>query len=358
MSLVFVNCQEAHSSALRAFLARTYPPDYVLEVNEALFHWQFRDTPGHHEPGYHLKLALLDKEIVGCLGFIPVEITMSGQIVRGAWTANWMVDTELRRLGVGVLLMRELMRQFDVVLVVGLSREAHDLLGRMRWTDFGCLFRYVCVLDVKAVGCLLETGRFSRFEAGRCQQLPRHTEITVQSVSRFCDEATLLWDAVWGRVGAGTRRSAEFLNWRYAFHPVFVYRLFEARRAGRLIGFSVYRVEEVRELPARVGRIVELVSERDQEGHLLEAMQDDARAQGVALLDFFCASQRFSGVLAQCGFLPGEEEPAVRIPILYQPLDRRRTGIPFMAYLGKVQGAGSTKDWYVTKGDGDQDRPN
>jgi len=136
------------------------------------------------------------------------------------------------------------------------------------------------------------------------------------------------------------------------------YRLLEARRDGRLCGLAVYRIEQVRDVPVKVGRIVELVGEEVVEGCLLDTLLDDARAQEVAVVDFFNSSRRFAGTMARRGFLPGENETAARIPILFQPVDRRRSSIPFLAYLGNVRDTAEGQDLYVTKGDGDQDRPN
>lgn len=358
MAVSFVDCQVDHLPSLRAFFARVYRSDYVLRVNEALFHWQFRETSTNKGNDYHIKLALVDGKIAGCLGYIPVEVTLGGRIVRGAWMANWMVDPNLRRLGLGPLLIREVTRRFDVTLVVGLSRDARDLLPRMGWTDFGELARYVCVLNTQAAGALTETGKLEWPARALLDEWEPRQGTTIRLVNRFSDEATLLWDEVWGKSAAGTRRSAEFLNWRYASHPVFAYRLLEVHNERRLSGLAVYRVEQVRDMPICVGRIVELISEADVEECLLSAVLNDARSQDAAALDFFCSSQRFSLVMARYGFLPGEDEAAMQIPVLFQPLDRPRTGIPFMAYLGNVPDAIKLKDWYVTKGDGDQDRPN
>ena len=112
----------------------------------------------------------------------------------------------------------------------------------------------------------------------------------------------------------------------------------------------------------RVGRLVELILDVEHpsevDGCLLNAVLDDARSQGVAVMDFFCASQRMSQVMTRHGFLPGQSEPASRIPMLFQPVDRRRSGIRFMVNLGNVPEAAEVQDWYVTKSDGDQDRPN
>lgn len=356
MAVSFIDCHAELLPPLQAFFARVYRPDYILRVNEALFRWQFGGMPVSEKKLYHVKLALLDGRIAGCLGYVPVEVNLGRGVVRGAWTANWVVDPDWQRIGLGVLLMRELTRQFDITLAVGLSRDSRALLPRMGWNDFGELTRYICVLDPQNARALTETGRLEWPTGALLKGPPQGA--TVKPVNRFSDDATILWDKTWGASAAGTRRSAEFLNWRYTRHPVFNYRLFEARRNGQLSGLAVYRVEQVRNMQARVGRIVELVSETGVERCLLKAVIDDARLHDVAVLDFFCSSRRFSTIMGQCGFLPAEDKAAVEIPTLFQPIDRRRTGIPFMAYLLNVPDATEPHDWYVTKGDGDQDRPN
>ena len=359
MSVSFTDCRADLLPPLRAFLARVYRPDYILCRDEELFSWQFGEAADGGSSAFRLKLARLGDEIVGCLGYIPVEVSLGGRIMRGAWVVNWMVDPLRRRLGLGPLLMREVTSRFDVALNVGPNRDARDLLGRMGWTDFGELVRHVCVLDVRAAGALTRTGEL-RWPLEAAPQpggeLPQGT--TVESVRRFGDDATRLWDEVWGQRAAGTRRSAEFLNRRYAEHPHFNYRLFELRRRGRLAGLAVYRVEDVQGASARVGRIVELVSEPEAARCLLRAVLADALSRGVAALDFFCSSGRLSALLTREGFLPGEDEAAAQLPILFQPIDWRRQGISFMAYLRNTPGADGLRDWYVTKGDGDQDRPN
>jgi GNAT superfamily N-acetyltransferase len=358
MTVSFVDCHSELLPSLQAFLARVYRPDYVLRINETLFRWQFGETPVSKRDLYHIKVALLEGKIAGCLGYVPVEVSLGDRVVRGAWTANWVVDPDWHRFGLGVLLMRELTRQFDITLVVGLSRDSRTLLPRMGWNDFGELTRYICILDAQKARALTETGGLEWPEGTLSEDCGPPQGVLVKVVDHFSDEATRLWDKTWGASAAGTRRSAQFLNWRYAHHPVFDYRLFEVRRNGQLSGLAVYRVEQVRNVPVRMGRIVELVAESSLEKCLLKTVIDDARSQDVVALDFFCSSRRFSSVMARCGFLAGGDKATDQIPTLFQPIDRRRTGIPFMAYLRNVPDATEFRDWYVTKGDGDQDRPN
>jgi hypothetical protein len=356
MAVEFLQCAASHVPALQTFFRRVYREDYPLGSSTALFEWQFGERNGR--PGYCCKLALVDGQIAGCLGYIPTDVTVRSRVVRGAWTANWIVDPAQRRLGIGPLLMRELTRDVDVTLVVGLSHDSRAILPRMGWTDFGELDRYVRVLDQRSAGPLAPSG-FIEWPEGRARAaVVIDAGTSVRRVDRFGEPASGLWDAEWGCRGAGARRSAEFLNWRYADHPTFEYRLFEARRGPDLAGFAVYRVEQVRDVPVRVGRLVELFAAPASATALIDALVSDALARRVSAVDFFCSRRDLRTPLLECGFLPGDHPLAAQIPILFQPVDRRRCGIPFMAHLSNVADGAQGLEWYVTKGDGDQDRPN
>jgi hypothetical protein len=225
----------------------------------------------------------------------------------------------------------------------------------MGWTDFGVLPRYVSVLDPARAAMLTADGRLDW--PAPVPFLANWAGASVARVDRFGDDTTKLWDDTIGASAAGTRRSAEFLNWRYAAHPTFTHHLFEVHEAGALRGVAVLRIEQVRDMPIRVGRVLELLGDEEHVAVLLAAVSEDARSAGAVALDFFCGSRRLARPLEAAGFLPGTQPPASSIPILFQPLDRTRTGILFMANLHKVPEAHAVQEWYVTKSDGDQDRP-
>jgi GNAT superfamily N-acetyltransferase len=325
-------------------------------VNHALFRWQF-GGPSHADgDAYHVKLAMLDSEVVGCLGYIPVEVTLAERVVRGAWLANWMVDPDRRQLGLGPLLMREVTRQFDVTLNLGPNQDARTVLAKMGWSHVGTLTRYVHVLNTEAASALTEAGHLGWPAANH--ENGRHSGLAVRPVSAFDEGATQLWDSLSPTLGSGTRRSAEYLNWRYLHHPLWTYRCFEARAGRHLLGFAVYHVETVRDQTLTVGRLVELVAEPETASMLLGAVLADARDQGVALLDFFSSSPKLASALKGLAFFTNEEAPVAQIPMLFQPVDRRRVAIHFMAQLARVPEGARVANWYVTKSDADQDRPN
>ncbi len=358
-NITFRDCRREDITALKAFIAKSYGENYVLGVNDEYFDWQYRETPISRGEDYHLRLALVNGQIAGCLGYIPLELTAGRSVVNACWLANWMVDPDSRHLGLGPVLAREVANLFQVTLALGANEEARDILSRMGWTDFGDLQRYVRILDVDGAQALSETGRLDWPLSAELNRVGQ-TDTTVHRVERFDQSVTDIWDRVWGQqpLAAGTRRTAEFLNWRYADHRQFDYRLFAAERNGKPVGFAVYRVEQARDMPISVGRILELVGEDHDQPALLNTVLNDAKQQGAVAADYFCCGSHAEALMLEHGFLPGKDPAAAQVPTLYQPIDRRRSNIRFLADLRNLPGADQYEAWYVSKADGDQDRPN
>lgn len=357
MSVEYVDCRAEQLPALQDFFALGYSPDYVLRRNVAHFKWQYGDTPASKAHDYHMKLALVDGHIKACLGYVPIEVSVGGRIAPGCWLANWMVDPDQRQFGLGLLIMRQLLREFEFPLIIGPNPIARNLLTRMGWTDLGEVARYIYVLDAKAAGGLTESGSLEWPIKGE-RKIEAHPGVTTQSVMRFSEDATRLWDDFCGEHMAGGRRTAAYLNWRYADHATFDYRMFEARQNGRLIGLTAYRLEQARDTTVKIGRICELIAEQGMEGNVLKAVLDDAQSRGVAVADFVCSSKRFESIMPQYGFVPSTGPAGEQIPLLFQPIDRKKTSIPYMAYCANIPDADRIEDWYFTKGDADNDRPN
>ena len=346
MAVAFVNGRIEDAGRLQSFFSEMYHPGYVLSRSEPFLRWQFASAPSPGRQGLDVKLALVDNVIAGCVGFIPIQLTVAGTEVRGAWAANWMVDDRHRRLGLGPLLIRELGREFDVTLALGGNLDAHALLPRMGWTDFGNLTRYVGILDPRQAALL---GDVTDLAA-----VALDGDGAAENVSAIADDATGLWDRLSHTV-IGTRRTADYLRWRYVSHPLFTYRMFELRRDGALVGLGIYRLEQARDLPLRVGRIVEVIGGREEAAPLVRSMARDAAAQGAAIMDFFCSRPSLGPGLEAAGFSP---HVSARFPMLFQPIDRTRSGVLFMADLRKCAATATPAEWYVTTADGDQDRPN
>lgn len=357
--LAFLECQQEHLPALEEMIRRSYGSQYILYRDPVFLRWQYSQSSRSASSKFNLRLATVNGAVAGCLGYIPTDVAVGGQLMSGAWLANWMIDPDKRSVGLGPMLVRNVSQDFPITLALGANREARELLVRMGWTDLGALDRHVQVLDADRASQLTVDGRLSWPAAERSGRGRLPAKVQSRLVDRLGEEAEQLWAAHWETYesAAGARRSCQFLQWRYTRHPHFRYRMFEIRRAGELVGFAVYRVENVRDLPVRVGRICELVVRPGTESWALHAITQDARAQQVAAVDFFTASDRFAQALKDSGFLPGDDPAAAKIPLLYQPIDRRKTEIAWLADLQQVPPTKRITDWYVTTADGDQDRP-
>jgi hypothetical protein len=82
-------------------------------------------------------------------------------------------------------------------------------------------------------------GLYRRFELGRRSLSGRH--LALETVARFPEDVDALGRAFASGFAFSVRRTADFLNWRYAEAPV-AYEKCLLRDGGRLVGYAVFRV--------------------------------------------------------------------------------------------------------------------
>jgi hypothetical protein len=84
--------------------------------------------------------------------------------------------------------------------------------------------------------------------------------------------------------------------------------------------------------------------------------------EGVAFSDFYCTAELLAAPLEEVGFIT-EEELRVPVPSRFQPLDWQTISLNGSFWVSPEVASDSysffrTSDLYVTRSDGDQDRPN
>ncbi|MDX6517566.1 MAG: hypothetical protein QOF50_412, partial [Gaiellaceae bacterium] len=143
-------------------------------------------------------------------------------------------------------------------------------------------------------------------------------------------------------------RDAAFLRWRYAEHPVFRYEVLEDSS-----GFAAFRIEDVRDRPASVMRVVDF---RGDDGLAARLVERSQRA-GVVFADFACTSKRFGLPLEAAGFQREDRLPTA-LPGRFQPLDFSDRPIVSCFWAAPSLGVDfASDDLYVTRADSDLDRP-
>jgi hypothetical protein len=184
----------------------------------------------------------------------------------------------------------------------------------------------------------------------------------------WSEEAAGRWDKAWQEQFAphllGTWRDSEYLRWRYVDHPGFRYVLHFAEDTvtGALTGVLVYRVEKVHDINLKVMRVVEFLGDGDAGDALAQVIIDEGEAEGVAFADFYCTSVAFAEPLEKTGFVREDAMPST-LPNLFQPLEFQPMPLNG-AFMVKAEVAGDnhdffdSPDFYITRSDCDQDRPN
>jgi hypothetical protein len=178
------------------------------------------------------------------------------------------------------------------------------------------------------------------------------------------------WDRFWTESLANelvsANRDAAYLQWRYAAHPRFEYVMRFAQRDsdGSVEGVAVFRIEQVRHRTTRVLRIVEFLSSAAAAAVLVRSVSEAARDTGAAMGDFYCSSARAAQGLEREGFrrevLDSREGT---FPSRLQPLESEQFPTTTLvrlprAWRGRLRELVDEGRLYITKSDGDQDRPN
>jgi hypothetical protein len=153
------------------------------------------------------------------------------------------------------------------------------------------------------------------------------------------------------------------MRWRYVDHPRLRYHVVTARGrdGGDVRGHAVYRIEEARDVPVRVARLIEFAALDDTaRASLLRHIEQASQDVGALYIDHY--NTNADPVFRQAaGWLTEAEEPSLVFPSLFQPLYRGYHKIAvIIRFLGnfRVTDEDFMRKFQFAKSDGDQDRVN
>jgi hypothetical protein len=342
---------------------------HVLSRDVELFRWQYPLRPD----GSHSILAARNAagRPEGLLGAIPVEFNLRGKVLPGAVLALWFVRPDCTDGSAGLRLLQRLFAEgYAFVGVLGIKVSALSIYHALRFHVVPRIERWVRCYDVAGLRALLAANpqpypsEAVAHWTNAAASGPNDGDYELHDWTR---ESENRWDDAWRDRFApgitGVRRTAAYLQWRYARHPRFKYVLRVAvHRASRTVGgLAAYRIADIRDRPERVLRIVEFLADGGAAASLAADVDLAARREAVTFADFYCTSARFAEPLRRLGFSPESASPAP-LPSLFQPLDFTRAALNGAFYLKSDGSADSASlfagdDVYFTRGDGDQDRP-
>jgi hypothetical protein len=373
-------CRREHVPALMAFIDRRWRAGHVLSRDRTLLEWQY--DPGLVAHGSFgdptIQLAWRGDAIVGMLGLTGFVFNIAGAEHPGVWLSIWYVGRECRGHNVALGLIgsvRDL--GYEVMGGLGANEVAVPVFRALRFEVMPRLPRWVAVFDVQSTSRLLT----SIGDRSGANALPawcsRHrvapgstTSAEVVEVVSWTAHLADTWDALWRSHLApglvGTTRDASYLRRRYVEHPRFTYEVRVAleRRSGAALGCTVFRIEQIRGREERVLRIVEFMALPEAEACLADALLGAGYESGVSYADFYCSSARFARGLERVGFvLEQRNSGSPRLPSRLSPPEGAHFTMSAvlrspLSVRGRVDELRQAGRLYLTKSDGDQDRPN
>lgn len=368
MAVRIIPFEDALWPELRQFLHDQWQANHPL-CHRELFYWQYHGF-GPAAGLHNCRVALDGGRIVGFLGAIPGIYQFDGRQVPGVALALWVVAQEYRNSGLGILLMREVAKQGEVVLCLGVAPAVFRYYLATGYKLLPALHRYVVPLDAGAYAMLLDqpvdAATIGRWCPSPAARLPEPKPIDA-------DELAAIWAVSASQWKLSLVRTPEFWAWRYTQAVGFEYLQFGDARRGAVVarldrisstdkpsvdGKSVLRIIEVLPVEAITARPQESFAESSRgTAEVLVGLLAWAKTQGAIAADFQCSSTRLEPWLYQAGLRKrSENDPVTQLPELFNPLRYSAAQINLMV---------KAKGWtdadfdtaYMVKSDGDMDRP-
>lgn len=354
-------CRNRDVPALREFIGTHWRAGHILSRDESLLRWQFAPTRLGRavDAGPTVLLAWLGDDIVAMLGLTGFALNVAGRRFTAAWLSQWLAAPGQRRQMSGLRLVWAAKQiGVDALATSGANSVATQLLTRVGLDPLPSLHRWVGVFDIAGAARLGGTTDPSLF---RKHCVGEEVSAAVAGMRLVCwsERVADSWDRCWHEHIAshyvGACRDAAFLRWRYVDHPRFTYQLRFVEREvdGTTLGVVVWRVEDLPDYSTAVVRVVDLLGIPQVEALLAGAVCDAAREARAAWADFYCSSQECAAALVRVGFRLDDD----LFPSRLQPVERGPNPIVPLWKLPAHERIGTTRV-YVTKSDGDQDRPN
>lgn len=364
-------CRSEDVARVGELIQHHWRSGHILARDPGLYAWQFRHF--QRPCGLSALLAHRGDELVGHLGLAPGDFNLHGRRLPAAWTSMWFVASGAESTGAGVALLRKAQEEAGAVLgCLRYNPSAGRLYQALGFRLWPATPRWVRLGQNAPMRSLL-AGSPQPYPSELIHRLEMATQNTLDApagdleVVEWPAVGPTVWDQAWrnnlASVTCGAWLDAQFITWRYLEHPVFAYKARLARRVenGSVVGLMVYRVQDIAGRPERVLRILELLGGGQAIRALLHDLLTRALEPETAFVDFHSTSRQLVPGLTEAGFVLEEGLPDL-LPSHFQPLDFR--GEPLPGALWAAPGVMEMDELLadpalcITRGQGDQDRPN
>lgn len=344
-----------------AFVGGWFHDRYIL-TNKEFVNWQYK-TSFSKISDINIFIIKIKEKVMGFLGVIPLSFNYFGKDIYGVCLANWQTEEVLHSKGFGHEMLDTALENSQIAYTTSYKPALEKLFDKTDWqihTDKQeqmLVRRFVKIFDAEKVKKMVGKKNLVFDES---KNLSKKGEFEFLQINLFDKDVDSFWESVRDKYKVAVNRNSKYLNWRYASHPIFDYKLFVAKKDNNIKAFAVLRLEESGEYT--VGRIVDFASENKTEEFMFTAVCEWFVEKNACLADFSFTGNFYNDALESAGFEEANKEPYASVPYLFSPIDhkRRSTNFAFKIIDKDIKSLGTVEysHFYITRGDCDQDRPN
>ena len=346
---------------LKDFVGNYFHDKYIL-TNKEFVNWQYT-TPFSKILGPNILVIYIKEKVMGFLGIIPLSFNYFGKDIYGVCLANWQIDETLQSKGFGYEMLDVALSDAQIAYTTAYKPVLERLYDKTGWQVHSdkqeqmLVRRFVKIFDAEKVRKMI--GK-EDMVFNDVKNISANDEFKFSQVNSFNKSIDSFWESVKKKYKITVNRNSKYLNWRYKNHPMFDYKLFVTEKDDEIKAFVVVRLEKSGKYTT--GRIVDFAAEDNAEEFMLNAVCKWLLEQKVDLADFSFTGDFHESTLESTGFKETNEEPYASIPYLFSPIDHKRRSTNFAFKIIdenlKNLGIATYNNFYITRGDCDQDRPN
>ena len=338
---------------------RTAWPNRAKDTIESRWRWMFIDSAERLAVPPRMWIYREASSVVGFTGAIPVKLKIGNDEIDTAWCVDTMVLESCRRVGLGPDIMVQAKKDLPFSLSLGQTKEMRLILAKLGWKQFAELQTYVYpirpqrMLQGKLNPVLagpVGTGIQLRQYTKRLQSTGKIRQFDINEIKHFESRHDRLWQEIKESYTCVVVRDSSYLNWKYVDQPGQDFIRLEMLDNGKVVAVAVLMLREPGANSPYLYRrafIVELIAsplDSITVKSVLELIRQRCLQLDLDSIVFELINEKIEKELASFGFI--KRDPTRFLWICTDNNDEKRNEI-----------VTNGRNWLVTKGDSDVDRP-
>lgn len=322
-------CEEKDLAQVMQFINDFWKEDHILATSKEMFDYQYYDQAAGR---YNMVISKDDNNELECvLGFIPTSRFNKALVKKDVlWLSLWKSRENASNPFIGIMVYSFLRQNYEHSFIAtnGMSDIAEQLYEHLGFEVQSLHHLYIAnptIDDFK----IAYNPKFSDNNTGLLFELELVDSVEIQSVSRH--ETTCYKDST-------------YLVNKYLNHPYYVYSFFNIPEEDLIIVCREIIINN-----RKVLRIIDFYGQPSSLVRVSKSLESFIIKNNYEYVDILISTDISSSI--QSKFILNNIDSTTIIPNYFEPFDSRNVEVKFAMHPKLMDG------YFVTKGDGDQDRP-